>query len=517
MITCQEEVFAYFKTLSGSKRIELICGIVSMCIPLEVRYLETFIQDYAKKSCGAFREAESKANSRQELEQICKCDLLMEKTSPDHDDVEINGNGDGSAVPGPDAVQKMLLTKYPSRSKLIISLCLLHSTSHQCSSLAYNFISKQLTTEALFNAVYNVYIPKNIPVDTLFNEILLLLTLAIYHPAFTYEERDLMIKQKEDVEKVYLGVQTYYIQAALQQATVGLTAIQQPPPPPPSQASVAVAASTGPPQMGSGQNAYVSQGGPPQPQHLQHNPQHTQPQSQTVHYYSSGPQHQASAGMGSGGGKGPQPPPPPPPQQAPMPHLAAGLHGSAAFPLSAFMPSTVPIANLTYTPQPQTAQASAAAQVANQTNAVIQSMSILRINSPPSITSTSPSPTISPSSAKMAAGPPPMSLPNQQPIAIKLDNLYTSAATGLPPNSLISVPFVSDATGAPPGGSSLAQPIPYMSLPPGQPIIVEDHLPKAVASSVSSNSSISSSASCYNCGSAGHRGTECTSGGDENR
>lgn len=510
MITCQEEVFAYFKTLSGSKRIEVICGIMSMCIPLEIRYLEAVIQDYSKKSCGAFREAESKANSRQELEQICKCDLLMEKTSNDHDDVEMNGNGDGtSVVPGTETVQKMNLTKYPSRSKLIISLCLLHSTSHQCSSIAYNFISKQLTTEALINAVYNVYIPKNIPVDTLFNEILLLLTLAIYHPAFTYEERDLMIKQKEDVEKVFLGVQTYYLQTALQQATVGLTAIQQQPPPPPSQASVAAAGNAGQQIGQSGQTTYATQPGPPQ--HLQHNAQHTQhpqAQSQTVHYYSSGPQHQTT--MGGSGGKGG----PPPQQQAHQAALAAGLHAQAAFPLTAFMPSSVPIPNLTYTPQPPAPQASASAnQVANQTNAVIQNMSILRINSPPSITSTSPSPTISPSSAKMAAGqPPPLSLPNQQPIAI--NNLY-STASGLPPNSLISVPFVNDV-GAP-GSSSLAQPIPYMSLPPGQPIIVEDHLPKQANSSVSSNSSISSSASCYNCGSLGHRGTECTSGGDENR
>lgn len=485
MITYQEEVFAYFKTLSGSKRIEVMCGLMSMCIPLEVRFLEAVIQDYSKKSLGAFRDAELKANSRQELEHICKCDLLMEKTTKDNDEVELNGNGEGTLTV---EKQPLTLTKYPSRSKMIISICLLQSTNHQCSTIVYNYINKHITTENLSNLIYNVYIPKNYPVDGLLNEVLLLLTLAMYHPAFTYEERDLLLALKCDIEKVWQEVQGYYLQRALQ--TVG--AIQQPP-----TQSPAIAGAPGP-QAQAGQATYANPA-----QHHQHNPSHTQhpqPQSQTVHtYHPYGGQHAVVSSSGKGA---------PHSLGQPQAHLAPALHPQAAFPIS-FIQSSVPISNLTpYTPQPS----GQAAQVVNHTNAVMQNMSILRINPPPSISSTSPSPTISPSSAKMTV---PQAAPNQPPIPIKMDNsnIYTGATTALSPNSVIT--FVGDAATGPGAGPVPQTITAYMSLPPPHTIIVDDGQQK-MNSSVSSNAS-SISCSCYNCGSVGHLGTECTSGGDENR
>src|SRR5699024_4018006 len=122
-----------------------------------------------------FREGEIKSNSRQEIENICKCDLLAEKTTPEYEETEMNGNGDGSSSGTVEPVgQKMLLTKYPSRSKIIISLCLLQSTNHQCSSIIYNSIRQQLMADNIMNAVYNIYIPKNYPLDGFFTEVLLL-------------------------------------------------------------------------------------------------------------------------------------------------------------------------------------------------------------------------------------------------------------------------------------------------------------------------------------------------------
>ncbi|OTF72986.1 hypothetical protein BLA29_003704 [Euroglyphus maynei] len=77
----QEEIFAYFKSLSGAKRIELVCGLISMCIPLEIRFFDNFIQDMVKRDYNSFRDAELKANNFQELDTVCKCDLLLEKIS----------------------------------------------------------------------------------------------------------------------------------------------------------------------------------------------------------------------------------------------------------------------------------------------------------------------------------------------------------------------------------------------------------------------------------------------------
>ena len=77
----QEEIFSYFKSLSGAKRIEMVCGLISMCIPLEIRFFDNVIQDMVKRDYNSFRDAEIKANTFQELDTVCKCDLLLEKVS----------------------------------------------------------------------------------------------------------------------------------------------------------------------------------------------------------------------------------------------------------------------------------------------------------------------------------------------------------------------------------------------------------------------------------------------------
>src|SRR6218665_563686 len=77
----QEEIFEHFRTLTGAKRIEIVCGMLSMCIPLEVRFFETFIQDLASKDHDSYLEATAKANSIQEIEEISKYDLLTERTT----------------------------------------------------------------------------------------------------------------------------------------------------------------------------------------------------------------------------------------------------------------------------------------------------------------------------------------------------------------------------------------------------------------------------------------------------
>ena len=476
-LTSKEEVFSWFQNLSGAKRIEMVCGLMSMCIPLEIRFFEAVIQDLSKKDFNTFREAEVKANSRQELELICKCDLLDEKTTPEYEgENEINGNIEGNSGAlntASNEPNQKALSKYPSRSKLIISLCLLQPTNHQCSSITFDSIRRQLMPENIMNQVYNVYIPKKYPLDGLFSEILLLLTMAMYHPAFSYEERDLLQTQKEEVEQV---IALFYAQLranALQQQSTA-SAIQ----PSPAQVPTTVTPIIG---QQVGQPTYVN----PNVLH-QHNPSHTQPASQVHSYHQYGQHPQAPNSVVKS-------------NQQHLVHLhqAPGTFSSHI----QFIPNPMPIANLTYTPQ-QTPQTNSA-QVTNQAN--LPNMSSLRLNSPPSISSASPSPTISPSTSVKVT----LSVSNQQPIPNKLESLYTTA------NALPQMIILSETTGN--SANTLQQGISFMNLTPTHPVTVDD-VPKC-SSSVSSSTSISSitSTSCYNCGSGGHRGTECTSGGEDSR
>lgn len=278
-MVCKEEVFNWFKELSGAKRIELMCGLMSMCIPLEIRFFEAIIGDLAKKDFNALREAELKANSFQELDAICKCDLLADKTVIDSNELKPNTNCEtivsnvvttncslnnsltvqqplqsSQVMPIQEMSQTMAvsvsavsangttislasnemtglapslmssppnssnsssnLSLLPSRSKLIVSLCLLSPTNRSCSTLAYKALRQQLTAKLIANAVLNCYYRKGCSnFDDLYSEILLLLTMALHHPAFSYEQRDILFKQKEEVQLTIEGINSHFRQS----------------------------------------------------------------------------------------------------------------------------------------------------------------------------------------------------------------------------------------------------------------------------------------------------------------
>jgi hypothetical protein len=64
-----------------------------------------------------------------------------------------------------------------------------------------------LTAKSIANAVYHcLYLKGCFSFDDFFSEILLLLTMAVHHPAFSYEQRDILAKQKEEVELTIDGI-----------------------------------------------------------------------------------------------------------------------------------------------------------------------------------------------------------------------------------------------------------------------------------------------------------------------
>lgn len=237
----KEEVFDWFRTLSGAKRIELMCGLIHLCIPLETRFFGTILEDINKKNENTFREAEILANTYTELEMVCKCDLLLEKlgldycenenmssnatnemngtmtTSSNNSNANTNsnsnsGNQNEASNNGTSITQNKCtggdlspaISNYPSRSKLIISLCFMTPINKPCSAIVFNSIKTQLTYQNIEQVLYHYFIPKcPHQINELFSELFLLMTMAMYHPAFTYEQRDLLERQKKELENLY--------------------------------------------------------------------------------------------------------------------------------------------------------------------------------------------------------------------------------------------------------------------------------------------------------------------------
>lgn len=133
-----------------------MCGLLNLCLPFELRFLGTCVEDLASKDYAYFREAELRANNFNELS---KCTNVR------------------------DAV---------SRSKLITSLALLHLSNRGCSHAIFEALSEEMKC-----AKQETYDTKTL------EEMLLLFTMATHHPSFSFDERSEFVKFREKLESLW--------------------------------------------------------------------------------------------------------------------------------------------------------------------------------------------------------------------------------------------------------------------------------------------------------------------------
>lgn len=124
-----------------------MCGMLQMCLPMELRFLGSYVEDLAKKDFHQLRESEGKANNRHELSKFSETDSRV------------------------------------FRTKMAVYLALLHSSNRTCSNIIFQLLEKHVQ-EALT-------VIDNMDVMTVHN-ILLVLSMAMNHPAFSYHQKSRM-------------------------------------------------------------------------------------------------------------------------------------------------------------------------------------------------------------------------------------------------------------------------------------------------------------------------------------
>ena len=67
MVCKKFQVYDWFRTLDGAKRIDFLNGMLHLCFPLELRFLGSCIEELARKDYSYLRDAEVKANTTQEI------------------------------------------------------------------------------------------------------------------------------------------------------------------------------------------------------------------------------------------------------------------------------------------------------------------------------------------------------------------------------------------------------------------------------------------------------------------
>ncbi|CAH1780018.1 unnamed protein product [Owenia fusiformis] len=152
-MVCKDEVYTWFKNLSGPKRIDFVCGLLHMCLPLELRFFGSVVEDLAKKDYHYLRQAEIKSNDAIDLKHLTR------------------------------------VTDEIVRHRLSVALALVHSTNSDCSNTLFNILTYLTSCVSM--------IPLN---DHSAKELLLMYIMATNHPAFTFDQRQRLFEQQMSIE-----------------------------------------------------------------------------------------------------------------------------------------------------------------------------------------------------------------------------------------------------------------------------------------------------------------------------
>ena len=172
---CKEDVVKWFKGLEGDQRIDLMCSLLDCCLPLELRFLGTYIEFAASKHYVNLQKYEKTANESMFGELRDLCDATV-------------------------------------RRKFCIYLALLYSYNKKVATKLFKFLEHFELADEKINSkdeklsANRVSSPDE---DTFLNEMKLLLSMASYHPAFTFQQKQNL--RKKLVREIHL-VNSYLYQ-----------------------------------------------------------------------------------------------------------------------------------------------------------------------------------------------------------------------------------------------------------------------------------------------------------------
>ena len=171
----KDEMCAFFKTLSSVDRIEIICGMLQLCVPQELRFVGAFLEDIIQKNFSYFSDLETVANDINQIKELSKTKINSDK-------------------------------EFYARLNMYLSL--LHSDNNVCAEAIFSILEEIKDNLELHFDQDPVL--KNISEkeSDFLNDVILVFTLASYHPAFTIKQRLYMYEvcksMKESLKKTTL-------------------------------------------------------------------------------------------------------------------------------------------------------------------------------------------------------------------------------------------------------------------------------------------------------------------------
>lgn len=147
-MVCKEEVVIWFKGLESCKRIDAMCTLLNMCLPFELRFLGTCLEELGCRDSKDLRGVELRVNNSNELAQEIASSQLC-----DPSDTKV-------------------------RRKMALYFALIRACNRHCVNELFNILCSWSSNEFL----------KRAEGDAL-QELLLVYTMAANHPVFSFEQR----------------------------------------------------------------------------------------------------------------------------------------------------------------------------------------------------------------------------------------------------------------------------------------------------------------------------------------
>lgn len=147
-MVCKEEVVRWFKGQQSFQRIDTMCTMLSMCLPFELRFLGTVLEELGGRDSNDLRGVEKRVNNTN--------DFAQEIASSQLDDP----------------------TDMKARRKMALYFALIRACSRPCVNELFNILYTWGNNEFL----------KHASGDAL-QELLLVFMMATYHPVFSIEQR----------------------------------------------------------------------------------------------------------------------------------------------------------------------------------------------------------------------------------------------------------------------------------------------------------------------------------------
>ncbi|XP_028305010.1 zinc finger CCHC domain-containing protein 14 isoform X2 [Gouania willdenowi] len=157
----REGVYRWFSSLTSAQRAEFLCGLLDLCVPIELRFLGSCLEDLASKDYHSLRDAEIKANNPTDLSGLTN------------------------------------ITDEVVRSKLLVSLALLGSDNREAAGVLYRTLTH-------IDTVINNY-GLSLNDGRTEEQFLLLFTMASNHPAFSFHQKQVLRQQLSHIQDILQG------------------------------------------------------------------------------------------------------------------------------------------------------------------------------------------------------------------------------------------------------------------------------------------------------------------------